>query len=258
MADGSKPMQVQSVARALAVLEHLATASESEHTLTRLAVAVGIRKSSMLALLNTLKAAGIIRLDTASRFYELGPTLVWLGSITKERSPIGQIALPVLTHLSDVCGLMARAAVFTERGPVFIRCVPGRGAIRIQTPLGQPECITTTAAGKIQLATMPTGELEATLSRCGCRRRTANSILERAAMLRELDKVRQMGFATDLEEDLNGVACVAAGIRDETRQWVGAVSITGLRASMTAAKVSEYGALVKTHAEEISLGLGYR
>ena len=47
-----------------------------------------------------------------------------------------------------------------------------------------------------------------------------------ALLERELERVQQQGWATDNEEAELGVRCVAAGVRDDNRQLVAALSIS--------------------------------
>ena len=81
-----------------------------------------------------------------------------------------------------------------------------------------------TAVGKVLLAERP--DASAILSRTGLPRRTEHTITSVDALLAELDRVRELGYAMDLGEEELGVHCLAVPVRDGGRV-ICAMSISG-------------------------------
>ena len=86
---------------------------------------------------------------------------------------------------------------------------------------------------------------------------TEKTILDEAALSRDLDKVRQLGYAVDNEEMEIGVRCVASPIRQHIGSIIAAVSISGPSSRLTSDRTSQVGELVRHAADEISADLGY-
>jgi DNA-binding IclR family transcriptional regulator len=61
---------------------------------------------------------------------------------------------------------------------------------------------------------------------------TEKTIGDEAVLRDQLKAVRERGYATDDEERLEGIRCVAAPVRTGTDEVVGAVSVSGLKSRM--------------------------
>ena len=83
------------------------------------------------------------------------------------------------------------------------------------------------APGKAILAFLPHDELEALLDRIRFKRFTPTTVGSRAAMMREVEQIRDVGYAVDRGEGLVGVHCVAAPILDRHGFPAGAITISG-------------------------------
>ncbi|RMG86590.1 MAG: IclR family transcriptional regulator, partial [Candidatus Dadabacteria bacterium] len=59
------------------------------------------------------------------------------------------------------------------------------------------------------------------------KRYTRNTITDREEFLKELEKIREQGYALDDEEFDEGIRCVGVPVRDYTRRVVAGLSISG-------------------------------
>lgn len=114
-----------------------------------------------------------------------------------------------------------------------------------------------TGIGKALLAYQegdPVAELEA---RGALRAYTPSTIYEPGAVRRELETIRGLGFALDLEEHEPGVRCVSCPVRGSRGEVIAAISIAGptqrLPKKLLKGKLAE---ATKTAAREISHRLG--
>jgi IclR family acetate operon transcriptional repressor len=150
---GAGRYTVKSVARALRLVGIVADGPADGQTLSELAAALGISKSSTLALARTLEAAGFLRETRPGPRYTLGTALIRLGDIVGRQLPLGDLCRPLLDELSETTKMTARIAVAEAGYPVFIARVDGPGSVRFYTPLGQREVPYASAAGKAILCT---------------------------------------------------------------------------------------------------------
>ena len=68
--------------------------------------------------------------------------------------------------------------------------------------------------------------LDGLVERVGLERRTRATITTRAALEKELARVREEGYALDEEENEANVRCIAVPLRAAGQQVIGAVSIS--------------------------------
>src|SRR5215469_18742549 len=94
--------RVQSLGRALDLLELIAARGREGARLTDLAIAQGLSKAATYAILQTLLAHGFVA-DAgtgAARRYRLGLSLARLGDLAVANIALADIALPVLRELT--------------------------------------------------------------------------------------------------------------------------------------------------------------
>jgi DNA-binding IclR family transcriptional regulator len=250
--------KVGSVAKAIAVLELLASSPPEGTNLSDLARGIGASKSAVFSLVQTLVDASYVRASQPGPRYSLGLALVRLGDIAGGQNPLSEIGLPALARLNSSTGLTVRLAVSDDGYPVFVRRIDGLGSVRFHTPLGVREMPHASAAGKAIMSWLPEGEVRRIAQECGLERRTAQTIRDVATLLRELQLVRERGFAIDNEEDVDGVLCVAAPIFDHTQSPAGAVSATGLKAELPDNRIEAVVTHLNEAASSITHSLGGR
>ncbi len=77
-------------------------------------------------------------------------------------------------------------------------------------------------------------------------------------MIERLQPVRQQDYAYDLEESNLGVYCVAAPIRDQTKNVIAAMSIGVPDNRLTPGRLDELTGLITQGARKLSRMLGWR
>ncbi len=246
---------MQSVARALDILDIIAE-SRDGLSLTEIAKEIGISKSATYSLLRTLVDRGHLREVAAGPRYRLGVGLVKLADIALAQISLAEIAKPILTELSQQLGMTTRIAVADGGQPIFIDRVDGPGTVRFHTPLGTRELAHASAAGKAILACLPEAEVLALCAEHGMEKRTSHTIVTPEALLADLDLVRSRGFATDDEEDAEGVFCVGAAFFNHRGECAGAISATFIKLDVSNDRIEEVGMSTRQHAQQISAVLG--
>jgi IclR family transcriptional regulator, acetate operon repressor len=215
---------VQSVDRALALLEALA-AAEQPIGVGALAERTGLPQGTAHRLLQGLQARGYVRHD-ASRKYSVGSAALVLGDAA-QRS-LARSARPYLAELVDASGETANLAVLDGDDVVYVAQVPSPHTLRMFAEVGRHVPPHSTAVGKVLLAALPRNRALSILRRTGLPRRTPSTITSLDDFGRELDRVSERGWAADEEEQEAGVRCVAVPVGgDHSGPVVAAVSLSG-------------------------------
>ena len=249
---------LRSVTRALSLLNALATAGADGLSLTEASREIETSKSATFSLLKTL-----MEMDYATSFdrgprYRLGPAVVHLADNYSGSVPWLELARPIARELTAVTGWTSRLASHIDGHPVFQARFDGPGMVRFFTQLGIRELPHVSAAGKAMLSQMPEPEVRAIVARTGLPMRTRNTITDVEVLLRDLRQAAARGYAIDDEEDDQGVFCIASPFCNASGVPVGAVSITGLKATMPSWQVAEFGAHVLSAANQIATAIGGR
>jgi IclR family acetate operon transcriptional repressor len=250
--------QVQSLVRALALLNRIAEAPDAGATLTELAQQVGLPASTAHRLLTTLEQERYVQFDHDGRLWSVGVQAFVAGcAFTKTRS-LTALARPHMRHLMEESGETVNLAVEDEGQAVYLAQVECRQMMRAFARPGSRVPLHCSAVGKAMLASASVKALAKILHRHGMPRLTVKTLTTPTALRAELGRVRAAGYAVDDEEHAVGLRCIAAAICDETGDVAGAVSLSGPMARITDERVPQLGGLVRETARAISLGMGGR
>ena len=127
-----------------------------------------------------------------------------------------------------------------ERDVVYIHKIDGgNSAIRMFSRIGMRLPLYCTGVGKAILATWPRSEARAVWEASDVYAWTENTITDEEAFFREIDKVRQLGYALDNEENEVGVRCIAAAIPDYRGRAFYAISLSAPTARMADERIMQ-------------------
>ncbi len=213
---------IQSVAHALDVLEQFAGDAE-ELGVTELSKRLKLHKNNVFRLLATLESRGYIEQNKATDNYRLGLKCLRLGQRFVAQMGLLRQARPVVQQLSKTIRETTYIAVLRSNSTIALDAAECEQAIRVAINLGNPLPVHATAAGKVHLA-FADEELRAALPST-LEKLTEKTITERAALLAQLKKSAESGYAVDLGEATEDVRSVAAPVRDYTRTVVAAIAV---------------------------------
>lgn len=221
---GREPALVQSVDRALTVLEILA--GRGVAGVTEIAAELGVHKSTASRLISVLESRGFVEQLSDRGKYRLGYGIARLGSALTRHRDLAHEGRVACEALAADTGETVNLAILDGGRVINISEVRGSGAVAVQTWVGQSTPSHATSSGKALLAHLPRRDLEAALDG-DLQRFTERTITDRSALERELDTVRERGWASSVEEYELGLNAVAAPVRDHDGTVVAAVSIAG-------------------------------
>lgn len=217
--------QIQSVVRALAIVEALAQARRPM-ALSELCSQTELKPSTAHHLLGTLVARGWVRHDLRTRHYALGGRLGELSLlIPVAGDELMAAARPAVLHLAEQSGEAVHLATMRGFELVTLMKVEWTQAVRVDTgAVGKSQAAHATATGKAVIATWPASQLDELLARHPLRRFTGRTLTDPQRLRSHLRRVQRTGFADDLEEFQPGVRCIGAPVLGADGQARAAVS----------------------------------
>lgn len=244
-----------SVERTLSVLEAVAERSSgmSNADISR---RLKIPKSSASYILRALVKNGYLRRDKESARYHLGLKVVGLSHRALAGLDIREIADPILRQLVDTSQLTAHLAVLDNEEAVYIAKIDSPGFVKMNTWVGRRMQLNSTSVGKALIAYLPPEEVLQMLQRSGLNKRTPQTITVASRLMRDLERVRELGYAIDDEENSPGVRCVAAPVFNSEGGIEAALGLSGTTYQFERTSIPKVAELVKSAARKISHGLG--
>ncbi len=175
-----------------------------------------IPKSSASYILRTLEQHGYLRRDDESGKYRLGVKVLSLSRAALSGVDVREVALPIMRRLVEQIHITSHLAVLDHGEAVYVEKVEAPGFIKMDTWIGRRLAVHTTAVGKAILAFRPVAEQEKLIAERGLRKNTRFTITNPAKLLKELERVRALGYAVDDEE--NNLGRALRGRADLQRQ----------------------------------------
>jgi DNA-binding IclR family transcriptional regulator len=198
---------VEAVARALAILRAFA-ADRSALTLTEVAAATGLYKSTVLRLAATLEAEGFL-IRGSDRRFRPGPELWRLGMLYQRNLDLGDLIRPSLRRLVEATGETASFYVADGDERICLYRLNSPHSLRFHLEEGQRLPIDRGAAGRV-------------LSACG------------GPPTADGKEIRERGFYVSLGERDPEVAAAAVPVIDIEGRLRGALSVSGIRSRFDA------------------------
>lgn len=250
--------RVQSLGRALDLLELLGKAGRDGGRLTDLASELGLSKAATHAILQTYLARGFISAigEGPTKRYGLGMSLARLGDMAIANIALADMAMPILRALTREVRLTSRVAILDEGRAIVIGRVDAPGAMHFDAVLGRRELPHSSAAGKSMLAALPRAQALAILTQTGLPRLTPHTVTSLAAIESDLDRIVTRGYALDNEEDTEGVVSIGTCVFDRTGNAVGALSVTGLNPGSSTDQQDQLAMTLIRYADQLSRHMG--
>ncbi len=195
-------------------------------------------KSNVYKYFKTLEEDRYIVKDK-NKEYQLSLRFLGLGAETRRRYGIYEIAKPQIKELAEESNEMANLLVEEHGRGIFLYRADSSHAVNLDTRAGRDVYLHTTALGKAILADLPEERVDEIIDRYGLPRVTPKTVTNRRALEKELDEIRERGWAYDDEERLKGLRCVAGSILDPNGEVLGAISISGPSSRMNGTRFSE-------------------
>jgi len=223
--------------------------------LAGLAERTQLPKSTLVRILQTMKAHNAIQQDVKTRRYRLGWGLIHLGKSAERQFDLERVVRPYLEQLSKESGETASLAVLEGTWAVYLAQVLTDSIIRGAPPLGAGLELHCTAVGKMLLTSFSDDQFEQLIIEHGLPRSTENTIVTSEELRNEIALTGERGYALDNEEAERGGRCIAAAVLGDDNSMIASLCITGPTSRIQLDRVEEYAELVKRAALRVTEAL---
>jgi DNA-binding IclR family transcriptional regulator len=254
-ADSGTVPTVQSVDRAVTVLEILASAGEAG--VTQIAGELGVHKSTAFRLVAALERRGLVEQHAERGKYRLGVGILRLAGATTARLDLVQESRPLCRALAAGTNETVNLTVLSDGAALYIDQVAGSSALQPHNWVGQRIPLHATSNGKVLLSGLPDSEV---LTLVGRRPRTytPSTLSTGADVLADVAQARTQGYALAVDELEVGLSAVAAPIRNVHGDVIASVSVSGPTFRLQDERMATATEAVVETADEVSRRLGWR
>jgi DNA-binding IclR family transcriptional regulator len=231
--------RLQTVDRALQLLNCFTTV-RPVWGISDLGRELGIAKSMVARLVETLEAHGFLERNPETRRFVLGLRLVGLGLVAQSSGgDLHRMALPLLERLSLATGETSMLCVPRGIHSVCVEQVasPHQG-LRLAIERGTISPLYAGASNKAVLAFLPEEQIELVIA-AGLPVITKETVVDHARLREQLAQIRQAGWHASTGEMSPDVSAVAAPIFDPSGRAVGSISVGGPASRYTPAFIAE-------------------
>ena len=251
------PYQIQVLDRALAILDTLSVEGP-DLSLAEISDKLGLHKSTAHRLMMVLDRHKLIERNSVNGRYRLGLKLFELGTRAVSQLDLRERARPFLEKLVLEASETVHLCILDDSEVVYLDKVEPARSVRMATSVGRRNPAHCTAVGKAIMAYQSEAQVEEIVRKQGLRAMTANTITSFAELKKELNAVRERGYAVDNEEIEEGVRCVGCVVRNFSGEPLAAISISAPSFRLTKEKVKDVARSVVEVASALSAELGFK
>lgn len=225
-------------------------AENGSATYSQIYQGLSLPQSSTSALLSSLIAHGLLRQNEGK--YYLGFIFFEFGNKAIEQFNIKELATEPLLHLRDQTQLACHLGILDGHFAIYLAKVESPNAIVVRSWLGKRLSLYSSSLGKVLLAWLPENQIDELLPDDVFPAKTKTTITTKVALKKELEKVRDKGWAFDNSEDYEGVTCIAAPVFDHNNHVIAAISTSGVSFQMPIENIDIFANHVMTAASMLS------
>lgn len=245
---------VQALTRALSLLEYIA--ANPGRTLSELAEETGQAIATTFRALVTLQGHGMVESEEPGQFWHIGPGAFRNGSAFLKRTKVAERARQPMDALMRETGETANLGIEVRDEVLFLSQVETYETIRAFFPPGTRSAMHSSGIGKALLAWFPEEKTRGILARQGMEKFTSLTLTSESALMRDLARTRERGFAIDDQERAEGMRCVAAPVFNAYAEPVAGLSVSGPAFRMGLADATRMGGLVRAAADRVTEAIG--
>lgn len=249
---------VPPVHRAFVLLRHIANGHRCRNT-SSTARELGINRTTLMRLLHTLAAEGMIESADDGTSWQVGPGMIALTSEALRSRDVVRIAQPVMENLSSTLSLSSHLGVIDGREIVYLLREAPNSHLVSNVRAGSRLPAHATTIGRILLAHMSESALRALYAGQTLSAFTAKTPASLEALMVQIANDRAQGFAWSYGNYEPGIGSCAVAIRDHRGKVIAAINVTGPESGFAPEmpRAEEIRQCVARAAAEISKGLGY-
>ncbi|HXN21148.1 MAG TPA: IclR family transcriptional regulator [Candidatus Dormibacteraeota bacterium] len=224
--------------------------------LKQISEVTAINKSTAYRFLKHMEREGYL-IHTESGAYLIGPKLSQMGTQNNNHAALQTGARTILWELWKSTQETVNLGVLDRSTVLYIDVIESPHEFRLSSRVGIRRPLHATALGKALCAYLPDEMLQRTLDGIVFQSLTPNTIMNLVQFRRELDRVRQEGYALDDEETTLGARCVSVPIFGNRHEPVAAISVSGPVTRVGRDQLPSLSAAVIEASRKISAAMGF-
>lgn len=208
--DAAGPEFLEILARGLRLIG-LFNAERRAMTLSEAAELAGLPRASARRVLHTLAALGFVRLD--GRLFALTPHVLRLAAAYLETDLVPAVAKPIVERISAAVDEACSVAVLDGGDAVMVARAAPRRILTVGLPIGYRVPAYCSALGRVLLAGLPAGELDAYFAALEPAKLTRHTETDTRALRALVAQAGRDGYALVDEEAEYGFRSIAVPLR---------------------------------------------
>ncbi|WP_165452197.1 IclR family transcriptional regulator [Paenibacillus thalictri] len=241
---------LSSVYNAIRILREF-TLEDKELGITELSQRLGLAKSTIFRLVNTLNGNNLVEKNMYTHKYHLGIGAFELGFAAYHGNELRLIAYPLLNKLMNTVREAVHLGVY-DHGEVVFLCkrVPDnhKGTV---SKIGKRIPSHCTASGKVLLAHQSDQEINRIIQ-LGLERYTQKTISDGGVLTEQLRDVRKNGYAIGMAEYNEGVCSIAVPVVNDNGRVIAAISLAMTKSYLYPVQIQNYVKDLKTYSRLIT------
>lgn len=212
---------------------------------------VMIGKSTAYGILKSFYDEGLISKNSSTKKYTIGKGMMRLSKMVLKRQDLAFIARPCLEKLAQVTDETVFLGIREHDTIKAVDIVEAEKEFKVSSTIGAKLPLTAGAVGKIFLSAMSNEEVAAYIAEKGLPQYTENSITDSDSLIKEIEKIRRLGYSVDTGEYLKGVQA-AASLIYQCGSPIGAIWLVGFSNSIIDRNMDHIIRNLKHAAEQIN------
>lgn len=242
------------VVRTMTILEVLAHSGSTN--LENLSKETNLPKATLLRFLSSFISLGYVSRDDAD-CYSLTLRLFSIGSKALKHVDMITKAQPFAKALCEELGETVHVGIEEDNKAVYVIKRESSYTLRMYSRVGKTIPLYCTAIGKILLANKSDAELKRYFNSVSLIPFTEKTLRTKDAIIKELEVVREQGYAIDNEEHEESTICIASGIKDYTGKVVAGLSVSFPVFRLEKSEIENIAKKIVKTTSDISEILGY-
>ena len=199
------------------------TAERPRQSIAEVATASGLDRATARRCLLTLSHFGYADYD--GKYFTLTPRVLRLGTACLATMPLPQVIQPLLDQLSNQLGESSSVSILDGSEIVYVARAAQRKVMSIGLMPGSRLPAFCTSMGRVMLAALPEAEARAVLTSTPLLARTSHTITAIPALMAELTRVREAGYALIDQEVELGLRSIAIPLFNARGAVVAALNV---------------------------------
>lgn len=251
--------KARAVERVFRLLEIL-VATDDGITLTALSHQADVPLASCGVMMETLEDLGYATRVVVGRRHLWRATLAIyrLAAQVISRLDVPTVARRHLEQLAESVQMPAHLGVLDGDKLVYVAKVTAPGFFQFDTYVGKASAFNLTALGRAIAAYLPGPELEKRMVELAVGNGPLAKPGDPATLQADLETVRSTGYSVENEEEIAGVACVAAPVFDARGDAVASIGTTWFSRELTDDRLADLITDVRAAAQRTSADLGHQ